>query len=60
MPILSTIICYCENSSAAKIRALDSPWRERFSSITLDEDEIRHVDDRLVKTKNLHASIKNS
>ena len=57
---LQKIIAILKNPSKAKIRALDSPWRERFNSILLDENDLLYMDDQLIIPKILQASIKNS
>ena len=49
-----------KNSTKSKIKSLDSPWRERFSSLSLDENDLLYLDDRLVIPKILQSPIKNS
>ena len=49
-----------KNPTKSKIKLLDSPWRERFSSLSLDENDLLYLDDRLVIPKILQSSIKNS
>ena len=48
------------NPTKAKNKALDSPWRERFSSLSVDENEILYIADRLKFPKILQTSIKSS
>ena len=57
---LQNLIAIVKNPFRAKIRALDSPWSERFNSILLDENDLLYMDDRLIKPKRLQAPIKNS
>ena len=49
-----------KNPTKSKIKSLDSPWRERFSSLSLDENDLLYLDFRLVIPKILQAPIKNS
>ena len=48
------------NPTKAKIKALESHWRERFISISKDENNLLYMDDRLIIPKNLQIPIKNS
>ena len=57
---LQKIINLVKNATKSKIKSLDSPWRERFSSLSLDENDLIYLDDRLVIPKILQAPIKNS
>ena len=40
-----------KNPTNGKIRNLDSPRRERFSSLSVDENDLLYIDDRLVIPK---------
>ena len=44
----------------AKLRQLESPWREKFSSLSLDENSFIYMHDRLVIPTVLRTPIKNS
>ena len=57
---LQKIISIVKNPAKAKIKSLESPWRERFSSLSLDENNLLYIDDRLIIPKILQAPIKNS
>ena len=57
---LQKIIGIVKNPTKGKIKALDSPWRERFQALSLDENDLLYLDDRLVIPKILQAPIKNS
>ena len=57
---LQKIINLVKNPIKSKIKSLDSPWRERFSSLSLDENDLLYLDDRLVIPKILQSPIKNS
>ena len=57
---LQKIIAIVKNPTKGKIKNLDSPWRERFQALSLDENDLLHLDDRLVIPKVLQAPIKNS
>ena len=57
---LQKIINLVKNPIKSKIKSLDSPWRERFSSLSLDENDLLNLDDRLVIPKILQSFIKNS
>ena len=57
---LQKIINLVKNPTKAKIKALDSPWRERFTSLSLDENDLLYLDDRLIIPKVLQTPIKNS
>ena len=37
---------------------LESPWRERFNSISRDENNLLYMDDRLIIPKNIQTPIK--
>ena len=58
--VLQKIIAIVKNPSEGKIKNLDSPWRERFQALSLDENDLLYLDDRLVIPKVLQAPIKNS
>ena len=47
-----------KNPSKGKLTNLDSPWRERFSSLSIDENECMNIDDRLNIPKTLQGPIK--
>ena len=49
-----------KNPTKEKIKNPDSPWRERFHALSLDENNLHHIDDRLVILKIFQAPIKNS
>ena len=57
---LQKIISIVKNPTKAKIKSLESPWRERFNSLSLDENNLLYIDDRLIIPKILQAPIKNS
>ena len=57
---LQKVIGIVKNPTKGKIKALDSPWRERFQALSLDENKLLYLDDRLVIPKILQAPIKNS
>ena len=40
-----------------KVRALDSPWRERINAFSLDENDLLYREDRLVIPKTLQSPI---
>ena len=44
----------------AKLRQLESPWREKFNSLSLDENSFIYMHDRLVIPTVLRTPIKNS
>ena len=54
------LIKLVKSPTKAKIKALESPWRERFNSISIDENNLLYMDDRLIIPKNLQTPIKNS
>ena len=56
---LQKIINLVKNPTKSKIKSLDSPWRERFSSLSLNENDLLYLDDRLVIPKILQAPIEN-
>ena len=49
-----------KNPKKGKIKNLDSPWRERSNALSLDENNLLYIDDRLVILKTLQAPIENS
>ena len=57
---LQKLIKLVQNPTKAKIKALESRWRERFNSISIDENNLLYKNDRLIIPKNLQTSIKNS
>ena len=57
---LLKMIAIVKYLSKAKIRALYSPWRERFNAISLAEKDLLYSDDRLKFPKLLRTPIKNS
>ena len=58
---LQKIISIVENPTKGKIKSLESPWREQFNSLSLDENNLLYIDDRLIIIpKILQAPIKNS
>ena len=57
---LQKLIKLVKSPTKAKIKALESPWRERFNSISIDENNLLYMDDRLIIPKNLQTPIKNS
>ena len=57
---LQKIFSIVKNLTKAKRKSLESPWRERFNSLSLDENNLLYIDDRLVIPKILQAPIKNS
>ena len=50
---------HSEKPNQGKNKNLDSPWRERFQALSLDENDLLYLDDRLVIPKILQAPIKN-
>ena len=48
---LQKIITLVKNPTKAKSKALDSPWRERFTSLSLDEYDLLYLDDRYIYQK---------
>ena len=58
--LLQKIIKIVKNPIKAKIKNLDSPWRERFQALSLDENDFLHLDDSLSIPKFLQTPIKNS
>jgi len=57
---LQKIIKLLKTPNKQKIRMLDNPWREKFSQLSLDENNLIFMDDRLVIPKILQIPIKNS
>ena len=57
---LQKIFNLVKNPTKSKLKSLDSPWRERFSSLSSDENDLLYLDDRLVIPKILQNPIKNS
>ena len=57
---LQKIIAIKKNPTKGKIKNLDSPWRDRFQALSLGENDLLYLDDRLVIPKILQAPIKNS
>ena len=58
---LQKIISIVKNPTKGKIKSLESPWREQFNSLSLDENNLLYIDDRLIIIpKILQAPIKNS
>ena len=55
---LQKIINIVKNLTKGKIKNLDSPWRERFNALSLDENNLLYIDDRLVFPKILQAQLK--
>ena len=54
---LQKIINIVKNLTKGKIKGLDNPWNERLS---LDENNLLYIGDRLVIPKTLQSPIKNS
>ena len=54
------ILNIVKNPTNGKIKALESPWRERFNSLSLNENNLLYFDDRLIIPKILQALNKNS
>ena len=42
---LQKIIKIVKNHTKGKIKSLDSPWRERFNALSLDENNLLYIDD---------------
>ena len=57
---LQKLIKIVKNSTKAKIKALDSPWREKLKSISIDENNLLYMNDRPIIPKNLQTPFKNS
>ena len=49
-----------KNPTKGETKSSDSPWRERFNALSLDESNLLYIDDRLVIPKILQEPIKNS
>ena len=48
---LQKVITIVKNTTEGKIRALDSPRRNKFTALSLDENDLLYIDDRLVILK---------
>ena len=46
-----------KNQAKRKIRKLDNPWRESFSLLSVDENDLLFIEDRLVIPKILQGPI---
>ena len=47
-----------KNPTKIKIRSSDSPWRERFTALSVDATNLLYIDDRLVIPNRLQGPIK--
>ena len=58
--MLQKIIQLVKSKKGAKISRLPAPWREKFSSFSVDSRNYLYMDERLVIPTNLRASILSS
>ena len=58
--MLQKIIQLVKSKEGAKISRLPAPWREKFSSFSVDSRNYLYMDERLVIPTNLRASIMSS
>ena len=57
---LQKVISLVKNREGGKIWRLPSPWREKFTSLSVDQRNFLYMDNRLKRPSNLRAAIMSS